>query len=130
MDAYEGKGEVRELDLGAMREQLGTAPGVRRPFTAIDGDTFLAIEDNNPFALDEAHPDKSGNAIISGQRRSVPGSKHSARHSSSWRGTCPTFTRDGRHVTQIIPVGTCWRSTCRLPTEKPSDIYMTLPPSP
>ncbi len=33
------------------------------PFHVVDGDTVLALADNNPLALFEAHPDKEGNAI-------------------------------------------------------------------
>jgi HEXXH motif-containing protein len=55
-------GEARSIDLAALRDG-GQTPGLRRPFRAIDGGTWLAIEDNNPNALDEAHPDKSGNAV-------------------------------------------------------------------
>jgi hypothetical protein len=38
------------------------------PFHAVDGDTVMALADNNPLAMEEAHPDKQGNAIDLGGR--------------------------------------------------------------
>jgi len=46
------------------RELLELPAGTRtRPFHLIDRDTVLALADNNPLAMFEAHPDKEGNAI-------------------------------------------------------------------
>ena len=41
---------------------------VDRPFHPIDADTVLALADANPLAMNEAHPDKQGNAIDLGGR--------------------------------------------------------------
>jgi HEXXH motif-containing protein len=42
----------------------GARPGfVARPYHAITPSLHLALEDNNPLQMSEAHPDKAGNAI-------------------------------------------------------------------
>jgi HEXXH motif-containing protein len=41
---------------------------VSRPYTAIEGGIVLALEDNNPLSMFEAHPDKEGNAIDLGHQ--------------------------------------------------------------
>ncbi|HJL16350.1 MAG TPA: HEXXH motif-containing putative peptide modification protein [Sandaracinaceae bacterium LLY-WYZ-13_1] len=41
---------------------------VERPFSPIEGDLVLALADDNPLAMLEAHPDKSGNAVALGDR--------------------------------------------------------------
>ncbi len=41
---------------------------VERPYVAIRDNTVLALADDNPLAMDEAHPDKSGNALDLGGR--------------------------------------------------------------
>ncbi len=41
---------------------------VRRPFHAVERGILLALEDNNPLAMFEAHPNKSGNRIDLGGR--------------------------------------------------------------
>jgi len=38
----------------------------RDPYVVIEGSLLLALEDNNPLALVEAHPDKGGNAVSLG----------------------------------------------------------------
>lgn len=43
-------------------------PSVRRPFHPIRGPIALALEDNNPLSMYEAHPNKSGNRIDLGGR--------------------------------------------------------------
>jgi len=55
--------------------QLVFAPGAppplpldEEPFRDIEGDTVLALADNNPLAMHEAHPDKHGNAVDLGGR--------------------------------------------------------------
>jgi HEXXH motif-containing protein len=47
---------------------LAGAEGVatRAPYLVIEEPLVLALEDNNPFAMVEAHPDKSGNAVSLG----------------------------------------------------------------
>jgi HEXXH motif-containing protein len=43
-------------------------PATAHPYHAIEGDLVLALTDNNPLALVEAHPDKQGNTIDLGGR--------------------------------------------------------------
>jgi hypothetical protein len=51
------------------RSVVTTASGaVEHPYRPIDDDTVLALVDNNPLAMVEAHPDKQGNAIDLGGR--------------------------------------------------------------
>jgi hypothetical protein len=50
------------------RTVVTTGGGVEHPYRAIDDDTVLALADNNPLAMVEAHPDKQGNAIDLGGR--------------------------------------------------------------
>jgi hypothetical protein len=46
------------------RTAIDTASGaVSRPYHPVAPDIVLALADNNPLALQEAHPDKEGNAI-------------------------------------------------------------------
>lgn len=53
-------GGTTSIDLTA----LDDAARVRRPYHPIDGGSIvLALDDNNPLAMLEAHPDKAGNAI-------------------------------------------------------------------
>lgn len=101
--------ETRELDVAALVD-IAAAPSatseVRRPFHAIDGLTSLALEDNNPNALDEAHPDKSGNAVD-------PGTATAAEWVTSLRSAfalvakyLPDLRREmDLYVSQIVPVG-------------------------
>jgi HEXXH motif-containing protein len=55
--------------------ELAFAPGAPpalpldgQPFRDIEGDIVLALADNNPLAMHEAHPDKHGNAVDLGGR--------------------------------------------------------------
>jgi HEXXH motif-containing protein len=124
-------GETRVLDLAALRAG-GDTLGERRPFHAIDGGTSLALEDNNPNALDEAHPDKSGNAVDLG-----------TASPEAWvtqlRGAfalVETYLPDLRaemelSVSQIVPVG--MYDTQHLSAsyrEALGTIYMSLHPNP
>ncbi len=60
-------GIVTRLDLfddvrpGFSRSDEGVI--IDRPYHLIEGDIVLALADNNPLAMHEAHPDKQGNAI-------------------------------------------------------------------
>ena len=56
--SVERPGEVVEYDLGA-RDDLR----FDHPYRPIAGELVLALTDNNPLAMYEAHPNKSGNAI-------------------------------------------------------------------
>ncbi len=53
---------------GASRIDLGDPSVFERPYHPIEGELVLALTDNNPLAMYEAHPDKQGNAIDLGER--------------------------------------------------------------
>jgi HEXXH motif-containing protein len=53
---------------GATRVDLTALDALARPYHAVEGDLVLALTDNNPLAMYEAHPDKQGNAIDLGGR--------------------------------------------------------------
>jgi HEXXH motif-containing protein len=104
-------GETHAIDLAALRDEtFAVPPGspwqLRRPFHAVDGLTSLALEDNNPNALDEAHPDKSGNAVDAGTATA-------AAWATSLRSAfalVATYLPDLRaemdlYISQIVPVG-------------------------
>jgi HEXXH motif-containing protein len=51
-----------------VRVDLAEEANLARPYVPVVGDMVLALEDNNPLAMHEAHPDKQGNAIDLGGR--------------------------------------------------------------
>lgn len=106
-------------------------PGVASPYLAIEGDIVLALADNNPLAMTEAHPDKSGNAIDLG-----------GREASEWAGVLrealdlvrvhlPDLRREmDLFVQQIVPVGyDAEKHLSASYQEAIGTIYMTLHPS-
>jgi HEXXH motif-containing protein len=122
-------GTSTRVDLAAP----SSAPGieVERPYHPISGDIVLALTDNNPLALVEAHPDKSGNAVDLGGR---PVGEWVAalstalarieRHLPEIRGEMDLF------VSQIVPVG--WDPERHLSAsyqETIGTIYLSLHPS-
>jgi HEXXH motif-containing protein len=104
---------------------------VSRPYHPIARDLVLALADNNPLAMEEAHPDKEGNAIDLG-----------GRSPEEWCGTLrDALALVGEHlpdlaaeidllVQQIVPVG--YDEVKHLSAsyqEAIGTIYMTLHPS-
>lgn len=55
-------GSYRAYDLAAL-DRGDTPEGISWPYHPIAGEVLLALRDNNPLAMFEAHPDKQGNAI-------------------------------------------------------------------
>ncbi len=105
-------GGTHDLDLealGAGRAAPDATAGLRsrRPFTLIDGGTWLATEDNNPLSLEEAHPNKSGNAVDLGD---APVSSWVESLRTSFRLVeryLPDLRREMElYLSQIVPVGT------------------------
>ncbi len=122
-------GTASRVDLAAP----ASAPGVvvERPYHALSGEIVLAVADNNPLALVEAHPDKSGNAIDLG-----------GHPVSEWTAALGTaFDRIGRHLpdlraemdlhlSQVVPVG--WDPEKHLSAsyqEILGTVYLTLHPN-
>lgn len=124
-----GGGRAEALDL----DRLAGAQ-VSRPYLPIEGEggIVLALADNNPLAMVEAHPEKGGNAIDLG-----------GRPAEAWiaalRGALATIERylpDLRRemelfIHQIVPVG--WDAERHLSAsyqEAIGTIYLSLHPSP
>jgi HEXXH motif-containing protein len=108
-------------------------PWVRRPYRALDGQSVLALVDNNPLAHIEAHPDKQwGNRVDLGGRSQdewVSG----LREALSLVGTAlPGMGADiDLLLSQIIPVGyDAERHLSCSYQEAVGTIYVTLHPSP
>src|SRR6185312_10078269 len=79
---------------------------VERPYHPIAGEVVLALADNNPLALVEAHPDKAGNALdlgghgVEAWTLALAGAlDRIARHLPEIRAEIDLF------VSQVVPVG-------------------------
>jgi HEXXH motif-containing protein len=105
--------------------------GRERPYHAITGDIVLALADNNPLAMEEAHPGKCGNAIDLGGRDPEAWTDALGealaligRHLPELRGEMDLYLQ------QIVPVG--WDAEKHLSAsyqEAIGTIYMSLHPS-
>jgi HEXXH motif-containing protein len=125
----EREGAVARIDLAAPASAPGVVVG--RPYHEISGDIVLALADNNPLALVEAHPDKSGNAVDLGGRdvsewaAALTGALDPiARHLPEIRAEMDLF------VSQIVPVG--WDPVRHLSAsyqEIIGTLYLSLHPS-
>ncbi|MEP7126639.1 MAG: HEXXH motif-containing putative peptide modification protein [Byssovorax sp.] len=122
----EGASGPTIVNLGAPADAL-----VERPYHALSHDIVLALADNNPLAMEEAHPNKSGNAIDLG-----------GEEASAWTAAlAEAFALIERHLPdlraemdlylhQIVPVG--WDAEKHLSAsyqEAIGTIYMSLHPS-
>lgn len=104
---------------------------VSHPYAAIEGDMTLALADNNPLSMFEAHPDKAGNAIDLGGRTAqdwISVLRQSlelvARHMPALRAEIDLF------VHQVVPVGYHdQRHLSASYQEAIGTIYMTLHPN-
>lgn len=125
------------IDLEALAD---VAPGfsenrsgvsISRPYFPIAGEMLLALADNNPLSMFEAHPDKEGNAIDLG-----------GKDAPAWTGVLrssldlvdahlPDLRREmDLFVQQIVPVGYHdQRHLSASYQEAIGTIYMTLHPS-
>lgn len=125
-------GRVGLEDAGGVRWSGLDEAGGRDCYAAIEGDIALALVDNNPLAMVEAHPDKEGNAVDLGGRS--PDAWADAlrgalalveRHLPALRGEIDLF------IHQVVPVG--WYEEKHLSASYQEDIgtiYMSLHPSP
>lgn len=126
------------LDLARLRAAPAAAARdaaplvLERPYHVIARDLVLALADNNPLAMVEAHPDKEGNAVDLGGREP-------AEWVASLRGALALIERHlpalrteiDLLVHQLVPVG--WHAERHLSAsyqEAVGTIYLTLHPSP
>lgn len=125
--------EPGAITIGARRVQLDALPpDAERPWRALAPSIALALADDNPLAMDEAHPDKRGNALSLGDRSS-----------DEWsRSLEDALARVARHLpelreemtlglAQIVPVGfEPERHLSASYREAIGTIYLTLHPDP
>lgn len=100
-------GEVTvHSDAGERRIDLADPSAFERPYHPVTGDMVLALTDNNPLAMYEAHPDKEGNAIDLGGRSAEAWSE-TLRACLDRIGTfLPTLRGEiDLFVQQFVPVG-------------------------
>lgn len=98
----------------------------------LEGGIELAAIDTNPLRMNEAHPDKSGNALSLGGKSPEEWQTRLNEALGLIRDTLPTFAAALPHALQrIVPVGfepeMHFSASYR---EAPGTIYMTLHPSP
>jgi HEXXH motif-containing protein len=106
-------------------------PCVERPYHRIDGNIVLALADNNPLSMMEAHPDKQGNAIDLGGHPASAwttelgwGMQQIARYLPELRGEMELYLQ------QMVPVG--WHEQRHFSAsyqEAIGTIYLSLHPS-
>jgi len=93
-----------ELDAFAPGEVDGVR--VERPYHAIAGDIVLALADNNPLAMMEAHPDKEGNAVDLGGRSPEVWTLALGEAMAKVERYLPALWAEmNLYVHQIVPVG-------------------------
>lgn len=108
--AIERPGGAEIVRLGAAAgEAPGAGPGgvrVARPYREIEGDIVLALADNNPLAMEEAHPDKSGNAVDLGGHDAEAWARALREALAPVARHLPELRREmDLYVHQIVPVG-------------------------
>jgi HEXXH motif-containing protein len=104
----------------------------RRPYVVIDEPVLLALEDNNPLAMLEAHPEKRGNAASLGGRRADAWIA-SLREALALVDTCvPELGAEVRAcVDLVVPVGfDAQRHESATYREAPGTLYISLHPEP
>jgi HEXXH motif-containing protein len=127
--------DALDLDMLAAAEDPPPAwpPGieVRRPYRPLGGTLSFALEDNNPLALLEAHPDKTGNAIDLGGHAETEWAATLQGALALIEAHLPDLRREmDIFIHQIIPVG--WDDVQHLSAsyqEAIGTIYLTLHPS-
>jgi len=99
-----------------------------------DGDAGVEISlvDSNPLSMEEAHPDKEGNAVTLGDRSMSEWGESIAQALALISETLPGWAEEFRYTTQrILPVG--FEPEMHLSAsyrEAPGIVYMTLHPDP
>jgi HEXXH motif-containing protein len=126
-----------ELDLDELDEESAgfkTTRGsicIEKPYYPIVGDIVLALVDNNPLSMFEAHPDKQGNAIELGGKTVADWTNVLRDGLRLIETTLPDLGREmDLFVQQIVPVGyDAEKHLSASYQEAIGTIYMSLHPS-
>ena len=99
-------------------------------FPAVDDDTVLALRDDNPLRLEEAHPDKEGNALDLGERSADEWLRALRGGLDLVDEFMPDVRREMRLLMrQVVPVGyDAERHLSASYQESIGTVYMTLHP--
>ncbi len=116
-------GEEMPVDLAAL--------GGSSPYHPIAGEVVLALADDNPLAMEEAHPDKAGNALDLGGRPVAEWVASLAASLDLIERHLPDLRREiDLFVQQVVPVGyDPERHLSASYQEAIGTVYMTLHPS-
>jgi HEXXH motif-containing protein len=120
--------EVEHAD--GRRSPLSAGAGEPRAFDLAPG-VHLCIEDSNPLALVEAHPDKDGNACDLGER-SVSDWQRALRQALELVALLPHWSTELQAAgARLVPVGfEPERHLSASYREAPGTVYLTLHPDP
>ena len=129
---------ARELVLhGATDEVVTLSPDatharLTRPFHEIADSAVLALVDRNPLAMDEAHPDKQGNAIDLGGRGAGEWTAALRTALEPIDEHMPELRREiGLYLQQVVPVGyDAEKHLSASYRESIGTVYLTLHPHP
>lgn len=121
------------IDFEAIKRGEDAPPiRVNRPYHRVDENITLALADNNPLAMTEAHPNKSGNAIDLGHWAPEAWTTALADALSLIEHCLPELRREiDLSIHQFVPVG--WDEERHLSAsyqEAIGTIYISLHPSP
>jgi hypothetical protein len=126
------RGPTRVVSLVSRQVVTWADRSVEKPFHTIDGETVLALADNNPLAMFEAHPDKRGNAIDLGGHSAEEWTAVLRASLDLVAEHLPDLRQEMRFFVQsIVPVGyDAERHLSASYREAIGTLYMTLHPSP
>lgn len=127
----ERSSETHRIDLTTLREKSFIYSCFRNPYHTITDGMSLALADNNPLQMFEAHPDKFGNAIDLGGHDASQWVTELCECLDLVERFLPELRAEiGLYIRQIIPVG--YDDQKHLSASYQEDIgtiYMTLHPS-
>ena len=116
------------LDRSATEGETGV---VTHPYSIVSGDIVLALADNNPLSMEEAHPEKGGNAIDLGGHEAREWASMLREALSLIEAHLPDIAREiDLFIHQVVPVGFDeHRHLSASYQEAIGTIYLTLHPS-
>ncbi|MBK7398151.1 MAG: hypothetical protein IPJ34_18095 [Myxococcales bacterium] len=122
----------REIRVRALTFDPRDPRGVERPFVPVVGDVVLALADQNPLSMLEAHPNKAGNRIDLGGRSADEWCASLREALARIERHLPELRAEfDLHVQQLVPVG--YDPEAHLSAsyrEAIGTIYLTLHPQP